>query len=338
MSRSAILVRCCVATLLGAAFVASPAGAALPQRTFVASTGVDTNPCSITLPCRSFATAIGKTNFAGEVIVLDSAGYGPVTITQSVAIIAPEGVYAGISVPVAMSAIVVNGSGILVKLAGLTINGQGGQNGIQFLQGDRLVVERCTVVGMADVGLVDSASSSQLYVADSTFRNSGNGGIDISAGTATIDRVHLENNGDDGVHVTGPPFATVDVLVRDSVASTNGADGFAVAGNTSSHARLTVERSAAFQNALHGFAATSGGATSVQVFVTDSKAFENVQNGVFATGAGATAVVTGSTLARNVQYGMAQASSSAVLTLQNNTVEQNSLGATLGTISKVSVQ
>ena len=32
-------------------------------------------------------------------IVLDSAGYGPVTITQSVSITAPPGVFAGISVP-----------------------------------------------------------------------------------------------------------------------------------------------------------------------------------------------------------------------------------------------
>jgi hypothetical protein len=338
MPRSAVLVRCRVASPLAALLVAFSAGAALPQRTFVASNGVDTNPCSVTQPCRSFATAISKTNPTGEVIVLDSAGYGPVTITQSVAIIAPQGVYAGISVPAAQSGIVVNGSGILVKLSGLTINGQGGVNGIQFLDGSRLVVERCTVVGMADVGLVDSASSSQLYVTDSTFRDSGNGGIDISAGAATIDRVHLENNGDDGVHVTGPPGATVDVLVRDSVASTNGGAGFAVTGNTSSHARLSIERSTAFQNTVHGFFGTSSGATSVQVFVTDSKAIENAQDGVLATGAGATAVVTGSTLARNVHYGMEQASSAALVTLQNNTVELNSLGATLGTITKVSVQ
>src|SRR5512133_3487665 len=82
-----------------AALLASPGAAALAQRTFVASNGQDTNPCSITLPCRSFATAIGKTSANGEVIVLDSAGYGAVTITQSVTIAAPAGVYAGIFVP-----------------------------------------------------------------------------------------------------------------------------------------------------------------------------------------------------------------------------------------------
>ena len=77
---------------------ASNTAMALPQRTFVASTGNDLNSCILTAPCRGFAHAITQTNLGGEVIVLDSAGYGPVTITQSVSIIAPAGVYAGVSV------------------------------------------------------------------------------------------------------------------------------------------------------------------------------------------------------------------------------------------------
>src|SRR5512132_2933185 len=62
---------------------------ALPQRTFVASNGADTHPCSLVSPCRSFGTAIAAVAAGGEVIVLDSAGYGAVTITQSVSLIAP---------------------------------------------------------------------------------------------------------------------------------------------------------------------------------------------------------------------------------------------------------
>src|SRR6266550_2790509 len=83
-----------IATLLFSA--ASMAQAAAP-RTFVASTGVDSNPCSLTAPCRSFGAAVVLTNAGGSVIVLDSAGYGPVTITQSVSLIAPDGIYAGIT-------------------------------------------------------------------------------------------------------------------------------------------------------------------------------------------------------------------------------------------------
>ena len=74
------------ASIFGTALAAS-------QRTFVASTGLDTNACSISAPCRSFGAAIAKTGSSGEVIVLDSAAYGPVTIDKSISLIAPAGIY-----------------------------------------------------------------------------------------------------------------------------------------------------------------------------------------------------------------------------------------------------
>jgi hypothetical protein len=53
------------------------AASATIQRTFVASTGNDANPCTLAQPCRGFARAVSQTSPSGEVIVLDSAGYGP---------------------------------------------------------------------------------------------------------------------------------------------------------------------------------------------------------------------------------------------------------------------
>ena len=82
---------CAAIALLALAIGVGPAWATA-QRTFVASYGIDTHPCSRTQPCRSFGTALAQTNASGEIIVLDSAGYGTVTITKSVSIIAPEGV------------------------------------------------------------------------------------------------------------------------------------------------------------------------------------------------------------------------------------------------------
>jgi hypothetical protein len=76
----------------------SDAALATIQRTFVASNGLDTNHCSSTAPCRSFGQAILQTNAGGEIVALDSAGYGRVTVTQSVSITAPPGINAGISV------------------------------------------------------------------------------------------------------------------------------------------------------------------------------------------------------------------------------------------------
>ena len=74
---------------------------AAAQRTFVASYGLTANTafnCSVAKPCRAFSEAMGVTSPDGEVIVLDSAGYGPVTIAQSVSIVAPPGIYAGVTV------------------------------------------------------------------------------------------------------------------------------------------------------------------------------------------------------------------------------------------------
>jgi hypothetical protein len=81
-----------IATLV--ATVASGGAHALSNRTFVSGNGSDNSPCSLTAPCRSVAGAIAQTSPGGEIAVLDTAGYGAVTITQAVSIINEEGVEA----------------------------------------------------------------------------------------------------------------------------------------------------------------------------------------------------------------------------------------------------
>src|SRR5207245_10723104 len=81
-----------------AVIVLSSFSAWAAQRTFVSGSGNDANPCTRDMPCRSFGAAIAVTSTNGEVVALDSAGYGPVTVTQGVATVAPNGVHAGISV------------------------------------------------------------------------------------------------------------------------------------------------------------------------------------------------------------------------------------------------
>src|SRR5512134_3009705 len=103
-------LRIAATLLLGAASLTAFA----VQRTFVASYGQDTNPCTLASPCRTFTQAMLNTDTNGEVLVLDSAGYGAFTITKSVSVIAPDGVYAGVSVFPGQHGIVVNGTGIEV--------------------------------------------------------------------------------------------------------------------------------------------------------------------------------------------------------------------------------
>ena len=75
---------------------------------------------------RSFDTAIGAVGSNGEVIVLDSGGYGRFDVTKSVTVTAPPGVYAGISVFDGTNGVDINTAGVEVILRGLGINGQGG--------------------------------------------------------------------------------------------------------------------------------------------------------------------------------------------------------------------
>ncbi len=170
------------------------------QRTFVASYGSPANTafnCSIARPCRAFSEAISVTNANGEVIVLDSAGYGPVTITQSVSIIAPSGVYAGISV-FSGNGVTVNGAGIKVRLRGLQVNGLGGATGVFFQQGAELVVEDSTITNMGDNGIDLRAPNGKTFVSGSVIRASVNSGIyaDAIGGPVhlVVSRSRLEGN------------------------------------------------------------------------------------------------------------------------------------------------
>ena len=87
-------LRLCVALSVAVLFIgaASPA-LALANRVFVSQrSGNNANSCdNILTPCQTFAGAVLQLNPGGEAIVLDSGGYGTVTITQAVTIEAPPG-------------------------------------------------------------------------------------------------------------------------------------------------------------------------------------------------------------------------------------------------------
>lgn len=55
---------------------------------YVASTGVDGNPCTRAQPCQSFQRAHDQTIAGGVITVVDPGDYGNVTITKSISIVA----------------------------------------------------------------------------------------------------------------------------------------------------------------------------------------------------------------------------------------------------------
>jgi Right handed beta helix region len=212
------------------AFGAQALGIVGGQRTFVsAQTGNDANSCGPTSPCRTFSYAVTQTAPGGEVIVLDSGGYGPFTISQSVSIVAPTGVYAGITAFSGDAITVSAGATDKVILRGLTLMGLGGTNGIHVVAVGNLFVEGCVIANFAGSGNQGNglyfASSGRLSVKDTTVRGNDHVGIWVgpASGTATATVEHCRSEANSHGVVSS---ASSVMTVRDTVASQNSDTGF----------------------------------------------------------------------------------------------------------------
>jgi hypothetical protein len=345
------LMRCVAsAVALAAVGVATPAWS-VAQRTFVASYGNDANPCSVVAPCRSFGAAITQTFFGGEVIVLDSGGYGPVTISGSISLIAAPGVYAGISVFNGQNGVTINAApSTKVVLRGLTINGQGGGEGIVVGTSGEVHVESCVISGMVAQGIIATLGS-YVRVAHTTIRSNGLDGIFFNgAGTLVVDDTQIARNGRNGLWFSEAANATI----RRSRFTDNGFDGF-VAWNTSGTGTVTVSdsefsgnanmgvklwaisstaspflgaslyRIASTRNTVSGVEVVGGGMGNVNATVSDSAVTFNGGFGVTASYDGVALVtVSGSAVDDNGMNGInAEGSAGVVVGLNDNSIARN---------------
>ena len=307
LKRSFITPVALVAALLQ---ICTPEASAGAQRTFVASTGNDANACSLAAPCRSFDAAVAQTLAGGEVIVLDSAGYGPATISQPVSIIAPPGIYAGVSVfsggATGGIGIVVNAGAGTVTLRGLTINGLGGVQGISFQSGDTLYVDSVMVSGFpagpsgGSLGVTLSGSGS-VHVVDSSFRNNDVGASFESASglvTVTIERSTFARNATAGIDFRGNVVGTVH-----DASSTESIYGVVVdpsAYGVGKSAKVEIRNSVLSDNYTgFGLLVISTAASPATVSLISSLASGN-NFGVQSEGAGSVVYVTDSTITRNM--------------------------------------
>jgi hypothetical protein len=201
---------CSVITALLPMLVPAPSSAA--QRTFVsAESGNDANPCSRQLPCRQFTVALLRTDSGGEIVVLDSGGYGPLTISQSVTITAPTGVHAAITA-FSGNAIDINaGSGVVV-LRGLYLTGMGALRGIHFLTGKSLHIENCVVNQFNGLGIIAFSDDADVYITNTISRRNGSGfyfGASGGSIRANLNFVQAEGNAAFGVRSDNNSAVTV---------------------------------------------------------------------------------------------------------------------------------
>jgi hypothetical protein len=207
-------------------------------RVFVASYGSDSNPCTFGSPCKTFQNAVSVVADHGEVTAIDSAGFGPVTITnKSVTISSPDGVEAGIAVASGDNGITINaGSTDTIVLRGLTIDGAGvGYNGIVFNSGGNLVVKNCVLqdfVGNDSTGngiLIAPASGTITFtIVDTIVTNSVNAGIlylppsGSATATGVIDHVVVTGSENAGIAALGlASGGSAAISISNSVISNN---------------------------------------------------------------------------------------------------------------------
>jgi Right handed beta helix region len=252
--------------ILAVALACIPAHAA--PRAFVASSGNDRGAarCTLNNPCRTFQAAHDAVDAGGEVVALDTAEYGSVTVTKSVSILGSPGAIAIITVPTG-SGVVVATPGVSVVLRNLNITGV--PNGLVFVTagadmsaGNSLSIENCVFSNLT-VGLRVS-SASDVRIVNSVMRGNTVYGASISAG-ATVDVVRSQfmGNGASGflLSVTSNVNTPTSASISDSEASGNGGHGFA-ASAVSGITRVTVIRSTAGNNTGDGFHSESVGGVS----------------------------------------------------------------------------
>lgn len=304
-------------------FGAGPASAQV-VRTFVSTTGSDTNLCTRTSPCRNFDAAITAVSAGGEVVPLDSGGYGPVTITKSVSVISPAGIHASIT-PTSGNAINVDIASptAVVVLHGLSLSGAGGDLGIVHSGQGRLYVERCTVHGFDAYGIRgQSGSSVYLSVKDTAVRSCGAAGILVlsSPGVTTlVEHCRLEGNNNEGMYL----LSNSRVTVRDTVAASN-TYGFRIRSEGGG-SELNVENCIAVNNTAAGFHAEGFVGYPAEMNLERCRSSMNTE-GVVATGPAVIRVSDCSITANG--SGVTVGAGATILSRSNNTVEGNILGNT----------
>lgn len=288
---------------------------AAPQA-FVSSSGNDANSCARSQPCRTFAVAATVVDVGGEVIVLDSGSYGAVTITKALSIIAPDGIYAGITAPNAV--IVAAGTSDTVVLRGLTLSGA--NFGINFDSGAALHVENCVINNFSRGILFDAPG--KLFVSDATVQKNfigiqigtTNGTLLTGAIQASIERVRAVNNSSIGIYAGNAPAARVSVT--DGVLSGNTFDGFLMGSG-----RATVTRTTAANNGRHGFALESG--VAVETMFEDCAATGNGDTGFLSSGGANVVVRVSDSTATDNATGFKQLSYAVFQSYGNNRVRTN---------------
>jgi hypothetical protein len=285
-------------------------------RTWVSGAlGSDANSCSRTAPCATFAHALTQTDPEGEIDVLDpggdtttpgdGGGFGAVTITKSVSIVA-VGVVGGVLVNGSNAITVSAGSTDVVVLRGLTLDGSsgGGLSGIQFNSGAALHIEDCTINSFGTGIQIKPGTTSQIFIKNTVVRNSS---------TA---------NGDGNAIEVVPSGGQIQVFIQDTIVGNNGGTGILLAPSGSATVTASLDNMRMEKNSA-GVVAND----NVEVSVRNSVSVGNGSSGFVASSSAGPAVINvKSSMVSDNPAGINSNGAKSTIDLSRVTVVDNATG------------
>jgi hypothetical protein len=323
------------------AFASATAGAQA-FRTYLAPTGVDTNPCTLSQPCRLLPAALAAVASGGEIWMLDSANYNTATVdvTKSVTILAVPGALGSVVTTASGAAIRVNTAGVKLALRNLVIvplPGAGSFPGVILLNGAGVSLDGCLVANMPSPAAgVQVNTDAYLWITDSTIRGNGGPGVFVQNGAhATVTRTMITGNGGQGIFAYATVAGTgTSVDIADSTLNENGnggMNGFVDLGVTADIA-MSIKDSRIVRNNSNGLGTNSGtGAGSSLLSASNNIISNNNGAGIVVYNLGR-AWASGITISTNV-IGLWN-TTGTLETAGNNSIRNNDTHIT-GTVTKI---
>jgi len=295
-------------------------------RSFVSSTGVDSNPCTITQPCATFAQAYTKIGANGIIAALDPGKYGPITIAGGVTINGNG--WSAITAPIYGTGITINAGSDNVTLTGLEIDGAGdGYDGIVVNSAGNLTITNCVLKDFAS-GPNNIAAGIWMQPTSGTF-------------IFTITNTTVSNVTYAGIFYQPPNGSAYTTGVIDHVVVNKSFNGIFVdpVNASSSTTYIAISNSIVSNNSQNGINITAGSAlvrlTIDNVSITDNVLPSGSGAGLFIRGT-PTVSISRSVITNNY-LGIDNGTVNTLYTYGNNQINlnnQDSVGSALNTLYK----
>jgi hypothetical protein len=287
-----------------------PSAFAQNNRSAVSLNGSDANACTTVQPCRSFGVALAQTNPGGEIIALDTAGYGAFTIDRAVTVSGAPGAHAALSATSGNGIAVNAGAGDRVVLRNLFLFGNGGASGIDVSSAAETRIIGCMVRGFSFAG-INISGGGNLSVDGCVLLDNGTYGVNVGNITAVTAHATISDSliQGHGLGVVAEQYTAVVVVGSRLNGNVTAAEATSTNGGGSVAADMTLERCTVANNTTNGvYATASGGSNVARVAISQNVfAFNNVA--VNTSGAG------------------------TVSSFQNNRFVRNTADGTFGTVS-----